>query len=35
MINNSNINPKIFAQYDDQITNNQYTKEELNLPGFD
>ena len=31
MINSSNINPKIFAQYDQQITDNQYTKEEFNL----
>ena len=35
MINSSNINPKAFAQYDHQETDNQDTKEELNLPGFD
>ena len=32
MINNSSINPTIFAQHDHQITENQCTKEELNLP---
>ena len=32
MINSSNINPKAFAQYDHQITDNQITKEQLNLP---
>ena len=26
MINSSNINPKTFAQYDHQITDNQFTK---------
>ena len=35
MINSSNINPKAFAQYDHQIADNQFTKEELNLPGYD
>ena len=35
MINSSKINPKTFAQYEHQITDNQYTKEELNLPGHD
>ena len=35
MINSSNINPKTFAQHDHQITDNQCTKEELNLPGYD
>ena len=35
MINRSNINPKTFAQYDHQITENQCTKEELNLYGYD
>ena len=35
MINSSNINPKAFAQYDHQITDNQCTKEELNLLGYD
>ena len=35
MINSSNINPKGFVQHDYQITDNQYTKEELNLPGYD
>ena len=35
MSNSSNINPKTFAQYYHQITDNQYTKEELNLPGYD
>ena len=34
MINSSNINPKAFAQYDHQITDNQWTEEELNLPGY-
>ena len=32
MINSNNINPKTFAQYDHQITDNQCTKVELNLP---
>ena len=35
MINSSNINPKTFAQFDHQIMDNQCTKEELNLPGYD
>ena len=35
MINGSNINPKTLAQYDHQITDNQCTKEELNLPDYD
>ena len=35
MINITNINPKIFAQYDHQIRDNQNTKEELNKPGYD
>ena len=35
MINSNNINPKTFAQYDHQITDNQCTKEELNLHGCD
>ena len=35
MINSSNINPKAFAQYDHQITDNQCTKEELNPPVYD
>ena len=35
MINSSNINPKTFAQYDHQITDNQCTKEGLKLPGCD
>ena len=35
MINSSNINPKAFAQYDHQITDNQCTKEDLSLPGYD
>ena len=35
MINSSNINLKAFTQYDHQITDNQCTKEELNLPGHD
>ena len=35
MINISNISPKTFAQYDHQITDNQCTKEEFNLPGYD
>ena len=34
MINTHNINPKVFAQYDHQITDNQCTKEVLNLPGY-
>ena len=35
MINSSNINPKVFSQYDHQIRDNQCTKEELYLPGYD
>ena len=35
MINSSNINLKVFAQYDHQITDNQCTKEELSLSGYD
>ena len=35
MINSSHINPKAFAQYDHQITDNQCTKEEFNLPGYE
>ena len=35
MINSSNIDPKTFAQCHHQITDNQFTKEELNLPGYD
>ena len=35
MINNSNIYHKTFVQYDHQITDNQCTKEELNLSGYD
>ena len=35
MINSSNINPKPFAQYDHQVTDNQCTKVKLNLPGYD
>ena len=35
MINSSNINPKTFPHYDHQITDNQCTKEELNLSGYD
>ena len=35
IINRSNINPKTFAQYGHQITDNQCTKEELDLPGYD
>ena len=35
MINSSNIYRKTFAQYDHQITDNQCTKEDLNLPGYD
>ena len=35
MINSSNINPKTFAQYDYQITDNQCTKEELKLAWLD
>ena len=35
MINSSNINPKAFAQYDHQITDNQCNKEELNPSCYD
>ena len=35
MISSSNINPNAFAQYDHEMTDNQYTKEELNLPSYD
>ena len=35
MIHSSNIHPKTFAQYDHEITDNQCTKEEFNLPGYD
>ena len=35
MINGNNINPKTSDQYDHQITDNQCTEEELNLPGYD
>ena len=35
MIISSNINHKAFAQYDHQITDNQFTEEELNLSGYD
>ena len=34
MINYGNINPKVFAQYDNQVTDNQCTKEEFTLPGY-
>ena len=34
VINICNINPKIFAQYDHQITDTQCTKEGLNLPSY-
>ena len=34
MFNSTNINPKRFAEYDHQITDNHCTKEELNLPGY-
>ena len=34
-INSSDIYPKTFVQYGYQITDNQCTKEELNLPGYD
>ena len=34
MINSSNINPKTFAQYGHQITDNQCMKEELDLSGY-
>ena len=35
MINNSNIYPKVFVQYDHQIKDKQCTKGEVNLPGYD
>ena len=35
VIKSSNINPKTFAQYDHQITDNLCVKEVLNLPGDD
>ena len=35
MNNSSNINPKTFAQCDHQIIDNQCTKEEFNLSGYD
>ena len=35
MTNSGNINSKTFAQYDHQITGDQCTTEELNLPGYD
>ena len=35
MINISNINAETFAQYDNQIGDNQCTKEELNLFAYD
>ena len=35
MINSSDITYKTFAQYDHQITDNQCTKEELNIHGYD
>ena len=34
MINSSTINPKTSVHYDHQITNNQCSKEELNLPNY-
>ena len=34
IINRSNINPKVFIQYEHHITDVQCTKEELNLPGY-
>ena len=34
MINSSNIYPKTFAQYDHPLKENQWTKEELTLPGY-
>ena len=35
MTKSNNINPKTFAQYGHHITDNQCTKEELNLPDYD
>ena len=35
LINNSDINPKRFAQYDHQYEDKQCNKEELDIPGFD
>ena len=35
MTNNINISSKIFYQHNHQITDNQCTKEELNLLGYD
>ena len=35
MVNSSNINPKIFVQYNHQITESQCTNEELHLPDYD
>ena len=35
MINSSNSYPKTFAQYDDQIIDNQYTKEDVSLLDYD
>ena len=35
MINSGNINPQPIVQYGHQIKGNQYTKDELRLPGYD
>ena len=35
MINSSDIIPKTFVQFDHLMTDNQFTKEEFNLPGYD
>ena len=35
MINSSNINPNTFTQYDHLTIDNEFTKEELSLPGYD
>ena len=35
VINSSNNNPKTCVKYDHQITDNQLSKEDLNLPGYD
>ena len=35
MLAANNINPKTFAQYDHQITDNQYSKEKLSLHSYD
>ena len=35
IINSNNINPKTFAQYDQQVTDNQCTKVELKQSGYD